>query len=131
MKQVLVVDDEPQIRQVIGDILQDEGYGVIFADSGRDMLGMRETKHPDLVLLDLMMPDGDGSEVLSAMQARPRLRAIPVVIVSNGFNRARLNELNVLSVTKPFDMECLLQTVTNAIGPAAELKPSGPASLAP
>ena len=126
MKQVLVVDDEPQIRQVIGDILHDEGYGVLFAGSGYGMLGMLETEHPDLVLLDLMMPDGDGWEVLLAMQAQPRLRAIPVVIVSVGFTRQRLNGLNVPFVSKPFDVECLLRTVINAIGPA-----SAPTALRP
>jgi len=131
MKRVLVVDDEPHIQQVIGDILHEEGYVVLFAASGQSMLKILETELPDLVLLDLMMPAGDGWEVLQTMQAQPRLRAIPVVIVSVGFNRQRLDGLNVPFVSKPFDVEVLLQTVTNAIGPASELKPSRPASLTP
>lgn len=131
MKQVLVVDDEPQIRQVIGDLLRDEGYGVLFAKSGQTMLGMLETEHPDLVLLDLMMPDGDGWEVLQTMQAQPRLRAIPVVVVSVSFSRHRLDGGDVGFVSKPFDVEHLLQTVTNAIGPASELEPSEPSPFTP
>ena len=131
MRRVLVVDDEPQIRQVIGDILHDEGYGVLYAASGQSMLRMLETELPDLVLLDLMMPDGDGWEALRTMRAQPRLRAIPVVIVSVGFNRQRLDGLNVLFVSKPFDVEYLLQTVTNAIRPAADPEPSGPSPFTP
>lgn len=131
MKQVLVVDDEFQIRQVIGDVLRDEGYGVLFASSGHTMLRMLETEHPDLVLLDLMMPDGDGLEVLKTMQAQPRLRAIPVVVVSVGLYRHRLDGFDVAFVSKPFDVEHLLQTVINVIGPASELEPSEPSPPTP
>ncbi len=124
MKRVLGVDDEPHIHQVIGDLLRDEGYHVRFATSGRGTLKTLETEQPDLVLLDLMMPDGDGLEVLQTMRAQPRLRAIPVVVMSVGYTRHRLNGSDVQFVSKPFDVEDLLQTVTNAIGLAAEPEPS-------
>lgn len=124
MKRVLVVDDEPPIRQVIGDVLRDEGYAVLFASSGRGMLQVMETEQPDLVLLDLMMPDGNGWEVLQTMQAEPQLRAIPVVIVSTGFIPAPQDGVIVPVLTKPFDLERLLGAVTQAIGPATEPKPS-------
>lgn len=118
MKQVLVVDDEPLIRQVIGEILQDEGYGVLLASGGHSMLKVLETERPDLILLDVMMPDGDGREALKAMQSEARLRDIPVVIVSTGVAHQRIKEFTVSFLAKPFDLEQLLDIVTNAIGPA-------------
>jgi CheY-like chemotaxis protein len=118
MKRVLVVDDEPFIRRVIGDVVQDEGYDTLFASSGHAMLKLLETEHPDLVLLDLMMPDGDGREALQAMQSQPHLAEIPVVVVSTGVARQRLDGVTVTFLAKPFDLEQLLQTVIDTIGPA-------------
>jgi CheY-like chemotaxis protein len=123
MKYVLVVDDELLIRQVVGDVLQDEGYGVLFAGSGHSMLDLLKTERPDLVLLDVMMPDGDGREALRAMRSQPRLRDIPVVIVSTGVTRPLLEGV-VPVLEKPFDLERLLRLVRDIIGPASEPVPS-------
>lgn len=118
MKRVMVVDDEPFIRQVIGDVLQDEGYGTLFASSGHTMLKLLETEQPDLVLLDLMMPDGDGQEALQVMKSQPHLADFPVVIVSTGVARQRLDGVTVTFLAKSFDLEQLVQIVTDRIGPA-------------
>jgi CheY-like chemotaxis protein len=123
MKRVLVVDDELFIRQVVGDVLQDEGYGVLFAGSGHSMLDLLTTERPDLVLLDVMMPDGDGREALRAMRSQPRLRDIPVVIVSTGVTRPLLEGVAVPVLEKPFDLERLLRLVRDTIGPASEPVP--------
>jgi two-component system OmpR family response regulator len=79
VKHILVVDDEPPIREMIGDFLSDEGYDVLYAGSGSSMLKLLETERPDLVLLDLMMPDGGGLWALQALQARPQWQSISVV----------------------------------------------------
>ncbi len=121
----MVVDDEPPTQQVIGDLLRDEGYDVRFAGSGRRALTAMETEQPDLVLLDLMMPDGDGWKVLQTMQAQPRLQGIPVVIMSAGIGpQSRQDGVSVPFLSKPFDLERLLQTVVGVIGPAREPEPS-------
>jgi CheY-like chemotaxis protein len=117
MKQVLVVDDEPYIREVIGDVLQDEGYAVLFAGSGRGMLELLETEHPDLILLDLMMPNGDGNEALERMRSHAGMRDIPVVVVSTGVMGLGLSSLTVATLTKPFDLDDLLKVVVDSIGP--------------
>ncbi len=125
MKRILVVDDELPIQQVIGDLLRDEGYEVRFAGSGRGTLTALETEQPDLVLLDLMMPDGDGWEVLHTMQAQPQLQGIPVVVMSVGVGpQHRLDGVSVPFLSKPFDLERLLETVVGVIGPATEPEPS-------
>ena len=68
MKRILVVDDEPSIQQLLQDILQDEGFSVLRANGGLSMLELLETVVPDLILLDVMMPDGNGEEALETMQ---------------------------------------------------------------
>lgn len=115
MKHILVVDDEPPIREVIGDFLCTEGYQVLFAGSGSGLLKLLETEQPDLVLLDVMMPDGDGREALQAMQASPRWQSIPVIIVS-GTGPYMLEGKKVPFLTKPFDLEQLLAEVNTALG---------------
>lgn len=119
MKNILVVDDEPPIREMIGDFLRDEGYHVLYASSGFSMLKLLETEQPDLVLLDLMMPDGDGREALQALQASPQYQSIPVVIVS-GVGPYALDGIKVPFLTKPFDLEQLFEAVTQALGAASE-----------
>lgn len=120
MTRILIVDDEPLIRQMLGDVLEEEGYEVLLASSGRTMLTLLETQRPDLILLDVMMPDGNGEDALEAMQAQPRLRDIPVVIVSTGAGNRRLKGVKVPILTKPFDLERLLRLVRDTIGPAQE-----------
>ncbi len=117
MKRVLVVDDELIIQQVIGEVLQDEGYDVLYAGTGRSTITLLSTERPDLVLLDMMMPDGDGHAVLETMQSHQHLRTIPVIIVSTGIIRPRSNEGIVGFLDKPFDLGRLLETVVAAIGP--------------
>jgi CheY-like chemotaxis protein len=120
MKRILIVDDEPFIRQVIEDVLTEEGYEVLVASSGRTMLQVLETQQPNLILLDVMMPDGDGRDALEAMQSQPHLRDIPVVIISSGAADHRLKGISVPTLTKPFDIDQLMSVVVDAVGPAQE-----------
>lgn len=123
MKRILVVDDEPLIREVIGDVLREEGYGVLFASGGKSMLRLLESERPDLVLLDVMMPDGDGNEAFESMQAKADLRDIPVVVVSTGVGRQRLGDHSVPFLIKPIDLDHLLQVISDAIGPGTPNEP--------
>ncbi len=81
-KRILVVDDNDQTLQLIGYILRGQGYEVVNAMSGSDALKVAMSDRPDLVVLDLMMPDMDGLEVCRLMRADPRLAPIPIVILT-------------------------------------------------
>jgi CheY-like chemotaxis protein len=80
------VEDDVEIRDILQDLLEAEGYDVVPASHGRQALeflhGSRGTKLPDLVVLDLMMPLVDGTEVLRAMKDDSQLADIPVVVLS-------------------------------------------------
>ena len=81
MAQILVVDDEIGIRELLSEILADEGHQVMLAESAGDARRLRERSRPDLVLLDIWMPDTDGITLLKEWAASGQL-TMPVVMMS-------------------------------------------------
>jgi DNA-binding response OmpR family regulator len=79
---VLTIEDQPDIRRLIRMTLEFKGFEVIEAADGVLGLGMARTEHPDLILLDVMMPGMDGLTVARTLAADPALRRIPVVMLS-------------------------------------------------
>lgn len=79
---ILVVEDDEEIRLVTRRALQREGYSVVEASNGRVALDCLEQTRPDLILLDLMMPELDGFQFLDHVHATPAWRAIPVIVLS-------------------------------------------------
>jgi CheY-like chemotaxis protein len=79
---VLVVDDDAGIRQLLRRILEEEGYMVVEAENGRVALERMGERAPGAILLDLMMPEMDGFEFVSALRTREAWRQIPVVIIT-------------------------------------------------
>lgn len=79
---IVLVDDDAAIRDLYSNALTDVGYSVTTAKDGEDGLEKIKSKHPDLIILDLMMPKMDGREVLKTLQADSNLKKIPVVILS-------------------------------------------------
>lgn len=79
---VAIVDDDPGIVKVISVILKTNGFEVVDALSGAMALTLIKTERPDVVLLDIMMPDVDGFEVCRQMKADPGTKDIPIIFVS-------------------------------------------------
>jgi len=80
---VLVVDDDPATRQMLGRMLAREGWGVSDAENGRVGLLRMAEQRPDAVLLDLMMPEMDGFEFVAELRKQKAWRTIPVVVVTS------------------------------------------------
>ncbi len=87
-KRALIVDDEPLVRRILRDMLEDAEYTVAEARDGTEGLEKAETLRPDLILLDLMMPGVDGYTVCKGLKANPVTQAIPVVFVTASADRA-------------------------------------------
>jgi CheY-like chemotaxis protein len=103
---VLIVDDDEDYRAVLGDVLEGEGCTVYTAENGRRALDVLERIHPDLLVIDLMMPVMNGWDFCAALEQNPRLADIPVVILS-GVPRFRpLGRMRVLS--KPVRLDTLV-----------------------
>ena len=113
--EILVVDDEPDSLALLTSILTAEGYQVRPADSGSLALASVATSQPDLILLDMRMPDMDGLEACRQLKARKESREIPVVFVSGSVEpEARVEGLELGAVdfvTKPFNRAELLARV--------------------
>jgi DNA-binding response OmpR family regulator len=120
MMRILVVDDELVLAEIICEFLQDEGYEADMASGFRSALQFLESERPDLVFLDIMMPDGDGRDIARAIQEDPNLRDIPVIMMSAGVSFQHLQGLIAGFLRKPFDLGELLALVHDTIGPASE-----------
>ena len=79
---ILVVDDEPTIHQVAGQLLTSAGYDVLIARDGRQALLLARKEQPALILLDLIMPEMNGLDVVREIRSDPRLKETPIAILS-------------------------------------------------
>lgn len=120
-KRVVCIEDEPEMIDLVRLILGRKGFHVIGANGGIEGLETVRKELPDLVLLDLMMPDMDGWEVYQQMKADEVLREIPVVVVTAkaqsidkvlGLHIAKVDDY----ITKPFGPQELLESVEKIIG---------------
>ena len=119
MSEILVVDDEPGIRDLLREILEDEGYEVRLAANGEEARAARREKAPDVVLLDIWMPDVDGLSLLKEWVAGGEL-TMPVVMMSGhgtihtAVEATRLGAFDFLE--KPVPYKKLLHTIEKALG---------------
>lgn len=113
-KTVLIVDDEFAIVEALSEILRWEGFTVMSAGNGRVALDVLGKEHVDLVLMDAMMPVMGGVEAATAMKADPRLRSIPVILMTAGPMPSQ-QSLWVAALRKPFQLDALDQAVRGAL----------------
>lgn len=110
MKQILIIDDDIHIGDVVEETLLREGYGVSRAYSGTEALLYLSQHHPDLILLDLMLPGLNGEEIL------PKISSIPIIVVSAKVEIYDKVQLLLGGaddyITKPFDMSELLARIS-------------------
>ena len=118
MKKIMVVDDEPDTVDLVKLVLETEGYEVIGALSGKECLEKLETENPDLILLDVMMPEMDGWEVFKRIREKRDTPIAMLTVKSQGIDR--LLGLHVLKaddyITKPFGRQDLVNRVRRILG---------------
>src|SRR5437879_525250 len=117
MGRLLVVDDDAVIRQLLDELLREEGYDVDLAADGREALDLLVAEPPDAVVLDLMMPVLDGYDFLMERRKLPGGERAPVVVLSAAKDAAHLvGTFGVTScVTKPFEVLALLEAIAGAM----------------
>ena len=122
-KTVLVVDDDPDAREFLSTVLQDNGFAVITANDGTEAIEVIEQTPPDLVTLDITMPEKSGVAVYRRLKEDEQFKAIPVIVVtgiSDDFKKFISNRRQVPPpegyINKPVDHEQFLKMATDLLG---------------
>ena len=119
-KTIMVVDDNPDIITIVKTILEGRGYTVFSASSGPELLSLLPTKKCDLIILDIMMPEMDGLEVLTRLKGKVETSTIPVILLT-----AKVQYEDVLGgyklgadyyITKPFTSTQLVNGINLLLG---------------
>ena len=134
-KTVLVVEDEEDIRELVSYHLLKEGYQVAGVASGEEALATATAQPPDLILLDLMLPDLDGLTVCQRLRSEPRTKSVPIVMLTaKGEESDIVGGLNLGAndyVTKPFSPKVLMARVRAVLRPIPEPPPKKPPTTRP
>lgn len=113
MPRVLIVDDDPAIRNMLDELLKDEGYSTLLASDGQSAVERARTGKPHVILMDLMLPVLDGASAIRMLKSDPDTRCIRIIAMSAGANlRLHADHLPADGVLgKPFDLDTLLAHV--------------------
>lgn len=116
-KKILIVDDEKDTLSVLEKALTTEGYSVITADNGKDAKMLAKSKQPELIMLDIMMPDMDGTEVAARLKEDCETKDIPIIFVTCLLSKKEEKTIEDhaigghVFIAKPYDIEGLLAQV--------------------
>ncbi|MEB4589927.1 response regulator [Candidatus Thiothrix sp. Deng01] len=115
IRKILIADDSATERVNLTRILETAGYQVIPAQSGNEARALAESQLPDLVILDIMMEDGDGYQACRALKRNPTTKSIPVVMISSKSNSVDKQWAQKLGanayIVKPYTDEDVLQQI--------------------
>jgi DNA-binding response OmpR family regulator len=118
-KKIMIVDDELDIRNSVGQFLEISGYEIIEAEDGNDCLNKLQQETPDLVLLDIMMPGMSGWDVAAKIKENPKWNNIPIVFLTAKGDTMSVGMGNLASedyIVKPFDIIDLKERVEKVLG---------------
>jgi CheY-like chemotaxis protein len=117
-KNILVVDDEEDVREFLKNLLEDQGYVVTTADNGLKGMDAIKAKRPDLILLDLLMPQETGTGLYRKLHGKEGLESIPVIVISGLAGRNVAVSKSVPVFDKPIDETGLLAKVAEILAQA-------------
>lgn len=121
---ILIVDDEPEILRLLDIELASEGYIVLKAQSGQEAIMKAQNSLPDLIIMDIMMPDMDGAQAIRTLKSSPKTKEIPVIFLTAILTKEE-EKLKTAGVTidneyytaiaKPFNPKALLNEVSKIL----------------
>ncbi len=120
MASILIMDDDPQVCDLLRQVLDNEGYAVKTAENGQKGLDLFRAHPVDLIILDILMPEKEGLETI--LELRREFPGIRIIAISGGSERAKLNLLDLANrlgaqytMKKPFKLEAFMKTVREAL----------------
>jgi CheY-like chemotaxis protein len=122
VSRILIVDDDPNIVQMLSDILTDEGYEVATATQSLRAFDRAKEAQPDLILMDIMMPYLDGLDQIKLLSLDDDLKDIPIIVITAKVRALEgIDDLRALRIVdhlyKPFEIADLLQKIGKALEP--------------
>jgi len=120
MKKILIVDDEKDVLLMLEKRLTAEGYSVITTTKSTNAIALAKSQHPDLIILDVVMPGMDGGEVAAKLREHPLTRSIPVIFLTALLSKTEEYQENRMigsniTFAKPFDTEELLARINGLL----------------
>lgn len=125
MKRILVVDDEPEVVELVRNRLEANHYNVISASGGAEGVKKAQQEKPDLVLMDILMPDLSGAEAVKILRTDAATKRIPVIfltaVIDSMSEENEIGSINIdghffTAIAKPFKAEPLLAEIEKLIG---------------
>ncbi|SDL46021.1 Response regulator receiver domain-containing protein [Maridesulfovibrio ferrireducens] len=115
-KKILIVDDDQEIRSYLSELFGDNGYETVTAEDGKVAIEVAEKETPDLITLDLEMPNEWGPRFYRKLTLNDDLKRIPVIVISGLNANQYAIPKAVATLTKPFDADQLIAIVKETIG---------------
>ncbi|MFC1708563.1 response regulator transcription factor [Candidatus Omnitrophota bacterium] len=120
MKKILIVDDEKDLREILRINLEGKGFECLLAEDGIKALEIVRENRPDLIVLDLMMPDLPGEEVCKSIKADKETSSIPIIMLTSKTTDADKVVGRVIGadsyIFKPYDMHALIENINKLLG---------------
>ncbi len=114
-KTILIVEDDLMNMKLVTDLLQAQGYDTLQSDDGGDALQLAREHHPDLIIMDIRLPEVSGLDHIKALKADEALKDIPVVAVTAFAMKSDEDKIRAAGcndyITKPIDIPLLLETI--------------------
>jgi CheY-like chemotaxis protein len=121
MKIILLIEDNIDIRENTCELLELEGYEVIFAANGKKGIALAKEKKPDIILCDIMMPETDGYEVLNGLKENIETADIPFIFLTASVEKKEIAIGFAMGavgyIKKPFESQKLFDTIANCLKP--------------
>lgn len=118
-REILIVDDDKVILRTLEKILVREGYAVIPLSLGREAVKIAKDRSPDLIILDIMMPDMDGGDVAFILKNDPKTKNIPIIFLSSLVTKreeqSSSKEYGLYFIAKPFERDELLRKIKKSL----------------
>lgn len=112
-KKILLVDDDAVNLKILANILDNNGYSIMQASGGLEAVKMAKNFHPDLIILDIVMPDIDGGEVANILKNNPSTKNIPIIFLSSLIKREEerysSKKDGIFLMSKPYDRDELIR----------------------
>jgi len=128
VRTILIAEDQDDAREMIRVFLESEGFNVVEAENGREAIDVAQESEPDLILMDLNMPEMDGMSAVREIRRFESLRNVPVIAnsASGTFGMSLFQDIDALGtgyieyVPKPFDFDYLIDLINSLLPPALE-----------